>query len=139
MKRGIFGTSGTGEVTRIYPPNMPYLPSARSAKTGPPTSGHLALPGLGPAAADGFRFTWHTTREGAACWVQIGGAWRAGVIVHRGRATVTVAATDRVGRQRYVKRGYQDLRRRMVRPALRAIAGGRSGAWRESDGRSEAR
>lgn len=104
-----------------------------------PVGGQMALPGLGPAAADDFRFTWHTTREGAACWVEFGGGWRAGVIVHRGRATVTVALTDRAGRRRYVKRGYKDLRRRTVRPALRAIDGGRTGARQGSDGRSEAR
>jgi hypothetical protein len=101
--------------------------------------GQMALPGLGPAAADGFRFTWWTAREGAPCWIEYRGAWRAGVIVHRGRATVGVALTDHAGRTRYVRRAYQDLRRRTVRPALRAIGGGRGGARQGSDGRSEAR
>src|ERR1035437_5963131 len=78
----------------------------------------LPLPRFGPAADDGFRFTWWDTRIGAACWVEHRGAGGGGVIVHRGRKYVMAMLTDGEGRTRYVRRGYGELRRRVVKPRL---------------------
>ncbi len=85
------------------------------------SSGQVALPGLGPAAGDGFRFTWRNTRIGAACWIEYRGFWRKGIIVHRGRKSVRVAVLALKGRTRYVSRPYDDLRRRVVKPQLRVL------------------
>lgn len=85
----------------------------------------LPLATAGPAAADGFRFARRTARLGAACWIEWRGAWRAGVIVWRGHAAAVVALGDRASRARYVRRAYQDLRRRVIRPALKLLAGRR--------------
>jgi len=78
----------------------------------------LPLPRFGPEPDDGFRFTWWNTREGTACWVEHRGSWRPGVVVHRGKKYVTAMLTDGEGRTRYVRRGYGELRRRMVKPRL---------------------
>jgi len=67
---------------------------------------------------DPFRFTWWNTLLGAACWVEHRGGWRAGAVVHRGNKYVAVMLTDGEGRTKYVRRGYGDLRRRVVKPRL---------------------
>lgn len=75
--------------------------------------------------AGGDRLARRTARLGAACWIEWRGAWRAGVIVWRGHAAAVVALGDRASRARYVRRAYQDLRRRVIRPALKLLAGRR--------------
>lgn len=82
----------------------------------------LALVGFGPGSEDRFRFTWHNTREGAACWIEYRGSWRAGVIVHRGRKYVAVMLTGQIGRTVYVRCAYEDLRRRVGKPKLSVVA-----------------
>ena len=84
-------------------------------------SGQLALPVIGPDAGDEFRFTWWNTREGAACWVGYRGSWRAVIVVHRGRESVTVMLTGLRGRAGYLRRGYGELRRRVIKPRLAAV------------------
>ena len=70
------------------------------------------LPGLGPNAADGFRFTWWNTQAGDAVWVEHRGVWRAGVVMRGGRKYVEVAIADAGGKQHRVSRSYSELRRR---------------------------
>jgi hypothetical protein len=85
-------------------------------------NGQLSLPSYGPDAADPFRFTWWSTREGAACWIEHHGRWRAGVIVQRGRKYVRVVLTERGGRTVHVRRRYGELRRRVARPVADFIS-----------------
>ena len=82
----------------------------------------LELLGRGDPAADGFRFDWWTTREGAAVFVEHRGSWRPGVVVHLGRRYVSVMLTERSGRTVYVRRSYGELRRRVVKPKLSVVA-----------------
>lgn len=70
-----------------------------------------ALPGLGPDAGDGFRFTWWTTPKGAKVWVQRSGHWRTGIVVHRGREYVEVLVASPSGRPIRLRRRYEELRR----------------------------
>ncbi len=71
----------------------------------------LSLPGLGPDAADGFRFTWWNTRDGARVWIERRGNWREGIIVGRGREHVEVLIASPSGRPVRVRRLYAELRR----------------------------
>ena len=85
-------------------------------------SGQSGLAGFEPAVADRFRFTWQSTREGAAVSIEYRGGWRWGVIVHRGREYASVMLIDRERRTVYVRREYGALRRRVVKPRLFVIA-----------------
>jgi hypothetical protein len=64
-------------------------------------------PTPGPDDNDLFRFTWHNTPNEARVWIDYRGKWREGVIIQRGRRTVTVAFNGH-----WVRRPYETLRRR---------------------------
>ncbi len=80
---------------------------AMTAMTTQPT-----LPGFGPAADDGFRFTWWNTAEGARVWSEHRGRWRHGIIVERGRTRATVRIAAASGKSFSVAKPYSELRRR---------------------------
>jgi hypothetical protein len=84
-----------------------------------------SLSGFGPEADDRFRFTWWNTREGAPCWIEHRGDWRAGVVIRRGRQYVSVALAGFGDRRGYVRRRYGDLRRRVIAPRLQILSGGK--------------
>ncbi len=79
------------------------------------------MPGFGPNPKDGFHFTRHNTLEGAACWVEHRGQWRAGVVVHGGRRSVSFMIVSLSTPTTYVRRAYRDLRRRVVEPRLEIV------------------
>jgi hypothetical protein len=77
-----------------------------------PALAQFALKGLGPAAGDRFRFTWHNTRIGAAVWIEHRGRWRAGVVVGLGRKRAAVAIEAAGFRRLIIEKSYNQLRRR---------------------------
>ena len=84
----------------------------------------LTLKLFGPWPDDGFRFTWWNTREGAAVWVKDRGRWRPGIVIHRGRKYVSVVFVGIGDGRGYVRRRYEDLRRRVIAPRLHVLSSG---------------
>jgi hypothetical protein len=106
------GTNNAGKQRRIrdfpnFPTSIPTPAPARARDRD-----QLSLAGLGPDAGDAFRFTWHTTREGAAVWIEHRGRWRAGVVIGLGRKRAAVSIEAVGFKCLIVAKLYTELRRR---------------------------
>jgi hypothetical protein len=106
---GYFGPVGYRRQPRSRKERWSELPSdklsAEDLRQG-------VLPGLGPATTDRFQFTWWTTPEGAAVWIEVRGNWLPGVVQSRGREQVVIELAGAKGRRTRVRRRYDQLRRR---------------------------